>query len=57
MQDNIERLHQHFCEEFAAAAHAFFLWKGINNFAVENPEIRRGLNEQALPWNIITHSL
>ena len=56
MPENIERLHQHFREEFAAA-HAFFLWKGINNCAANDWEVYRSINEQALSWNIITHSL
>lgn len=57
MSGDVERLNQHFREEFAAAAHAFFLWKGINNCAAQDQAIHRGLNEQALLWNIITHSL
>jgi hypothetical protein len=57
MPADVERLNQHFREEFAAAAHAFFLWKGINNCAAQDRAIHRGLNEQALSWNIITHSL
>lgn len=57
MGDDLEQLQRHFAEEFAAAAHAFFLWKGINNYAVNNPSVHRGINENALSWNIITHSL
>jgi hypothetical protein len=57
MSEDIERLSQHFREEFATAAHAFFLWKGINNCAAGDREIYRGINEQALSWNTITHSL
>lgn len=57
MPVDIERQHRHFREELATAAHAFFLWKGINNCASQNRAIHRGLNEQALSWNTITHSL
>lgn len=57
MPADVERLNAHFRKEFAAAAHAFFLWKGINNCAAQDRAIHRGLNEQALSWNIITHSL
>ena len=57
MPDDLEQLQQHFSEEFASAAHAFFLWKGINNYAVSDRSVYRGINENALSWNIITHSL
>lgn len=53
----VERLHQHFRAEVGTAAQAFFLWKGINNCAAGDRGIYRGLNEQALSWNILTHSL
>ena len=57
MTIDLDRQLQHFREELSTAAHAFFLWKGINNCAAEDEEIHRGLNEQALSWNTITHSL
>lgn len=57
MPGNVDRLYSHFREDLAAAAHAFYLWKEINNFAVNDEAIYRGINEQALTWNIITHSL
>ncbi len=57
MGDDVEQLQRFFSEEFAAAAHAFFLWKGINNYAVGDRSIYLGINQNALTWNIITHSL
>lgn len=57
MPVDIESQHRHFRQELATAAHAFFLWKGINNCAAQEKAIHRGLNEQALSWNTITHSL
>jgi DNA-binding ferritin-like protein len=53
----IELLHQRFRAEVDTAAQAFFLWKAINNHASADRGIYRGLNEQALSWNILTHSL
>lgn len=53
----VERLHQHFRSEVNTAAQAFFLWKDINDCALGDPEIYRAINNQALSWNIITHSL
>lgn len=57
MPEDIKQLHLHFSQEFASAAKAFFLWKGINECAANDREIYRGINEQAQTWNIITHSL
>ena len=57
MTIDLNRQLQHFHQEQSTAAHAFFLWKGVNNCAAEDEEIRKGLNEQALSWNTITHSL
>ena len=45
MSNTVERLCEHFREELAAAAHAFYLWKGINNVAAEDKAIFRGINE------------
>ena len=57
MTIDLDRRLEHFRQELSTAAHAFFLWKGVNNCAAEEDEIHRGLNEQALSWNTITHSL
>ena len=57
MSEVVARLHAHFREEVAAAAHAFYLWKGINNIASGDRATFRGINEQALTWNTIAHSL
>jgi len=54
---HIERLHSQFRGEVDIAAQAFFLWKTINKHASEDRRIYTGLNEQALSWNILTHSL
>jgi DNA-binding ferritin-like protein len=53
----IEHLHKQFRAEIDTAAQAFFLWRAINRRASEDRGIYRGLNEQALSWNILTHSL
>ena len=53
----IELLHNQFRGEVDTASQAFFLWRAINRYATEDREIYRGLNEQALSWNILTHSL
>lgn len=53
----IEQLHQRFAAEVDTAAQAFYLWKAINNHASADQGIYRGLNKQALSWNIFTHSL
>jgi AbiU2 len=53
----IENLHKHFHRELATASHTFFLWKAINNIAAADRSIYRGLNDQALTWNTVTHSL
>src|SRR5690606_6076906 len=57
MPEAIARLLDHFREEVAAASHAFYLWKGINNIASDDRATFRGINEQALTWNTIAHSL
>lgn len=57
MTVDLDRQLQHFRQELSTAAHTFFLWKGVNNCAAEDRDIHRGLNEQALSWNTITHSL
>lgn len=54
---DIESLHSLFQREVSIASQAFFLWKGINNCAAGDRDIHRGLNEQALTWNVIAHSL
>lgn len=55
--ESIEQLHQYFRAEVDTTAQAFFMWKTINNRASADFEIHRALNEQALSWNILTHSL
>jgi hypothetical protein len=57
MPIDIECLHGKFRSELAIASHAFYLWKTIHNVASGEKSIHRGLNEQALAWNVITHSL
>jgi hypothetical protein len=55
--DDIERLHRMFREEVTTACWAFFVWKGINNSAFDDQQIYDSLNENALSWNTILHSL
>jgi hypothetical protein len=57
MPEAVANLHAHYRIEVATAAHAFYLWKGINNIASGDRGTFRGINEQALTWNTITHSL
>jgi hypothetical protein len=57
MPEAVASLHEHYRSEVAAASHAFYLWKGINNIAAADRGTFRGINEQALTWNTITHSL
>ena len=55
--DNIERLLKLFRDEITTACWAFFVWKTINNTAFGDDRVHKALNENALSWNIITHSL
>jgi hypothetical protein len=55
--DDLERAHKIFSDEVTSAAWSFFVWKGFNNVASSDKEIFRSINENALSWNIITHSL
>jgi len=55
--DSIERLLKLFRDEVITACWAFFVWKTINNMASGDPEVHKALNENAVSWNIITHSL
>lgn len=47
----------HLETEVVTAARSYYLWKNIHNIAANNERIYRGLNEQALSWITILHSL
>lgn len=53
----LEKLHSTFRNEITTACQAFYAWKDIHNIASKDKNIHRGLNENALTWNLITHSL
>ena len=55
--DKVEQIHKAFKSEISIATTAFYVWKLINNGASENKEVHSQLNDNALSWNIITHSL
>jgi len=55
--EDLKRLHKLFRNEVTTACWSFFVWKSINNIASGNKEIYNALNENALSWSIITHSL
>ena len=55
--DNLENAYKIFRNEVTTAAWSFFVWKGFNNIASADKEIYWAINENALSWNIITHSL
>jgi len=55
--NNIERLLKLFRDEVTTACWAFFVWKTINNTASGDAKVHKALNENAVSWNIITHSL
>ena len=46
-----------FSEEVTTASWSFFTWKSIHNIAAGDTEIVKALNENALSWRIIQHSL
>jgi len=55
--DNIETAHKIFRDEVTTASWSFFVWKSINNIAASDKDAYRALNENALSWITITHSL
>ena len=55
--DKIEQIHKEFGVDVNIAITAFYTWRSINILAGENKDILKGLNKNALSWNIITHSL
>jgi len=54
---NIEELYKEFQSEVNAACWSFYTWKNIKNIAVEDKNIYRALNRNALSWKIILYSL
>jgi hypothetical protein len=53
---NIEELLNKFSNEVLTAARAFYVWKSIDKMAGDDL-VHQGINNQALVWNIIKHSL
>lgn len=46
-----------FQDEVATATWTFYAWKHINRIGSNDLSVRRGLNQNAATWNVITHSL
>ena len=55
--NDLEQLLKHFRKGVSTTSSAFFAWKGINNIASSDRDVYRAMNEDALSWGIITHSL
>lgn len=53
----MEELLKLFRDEVSTASYAFFTWKTFNNVASGDEDVYRAINETALTWNIVTHSL
>lgn len=55
--DNLEKALSIFHNEVGTASSAFFVWKDFNNTVAADKDIYRSVNENALSWNVIAHSL
>ena len=53
----IEENRKHFASEISIAEDSCYAWKSINSLSSSDPEINSALNENALSWVIIDHSL
>lgn len=53
----IEESRQHFASEISIAEDSCYAWKSIHDLSLRDPEINSALNENALSWVIIDHSL
>lgn len=53
----MEDLYKLFRDEVTTASWSFYVWKSFNNIASKDHDIYTAINETALTWNIITHSL
>jgi hypothetical protein len=53
----MEDLLKLFRDEVTTASWSFFAWKAFNNIASADEDVYRAINETALTWNIVTHSL
>jgi hypothetical protein len=54
---SIEKAQAIFSGEVTNATWSFFVWKSFNNVVSVDRDIYRAINENALSWNIINHSL
>lgn len=55
--DDLETALEAFGKEVTNACWSFYVWKHINNFASNDGVVLKVLNENALSWRVITHSL
>ena len=55
--EDIEELYKEFHNELTVACQSFYVWKNINNIAVDDKKVYHALNRNALSWNIILYSL
>jgi hypothetical protein len=55
--DDLETAQEAFGKEVTNACWSFFVWKHINNIASNDDVVLKALNENALSWKVITHSL
>ena len=53
----MEELLELFRDEADTASLSFHAWKAFNNVASSDEDVYRAINETALTWNTITHSL
>ena len=55
--DDLETALDVYGKEVTNACRSFYVWKHINKIASDKAEVRHALNENALSWRVITHSL
>ena len=57
MKNKVVQAHTIISREVEAAIRVFYLWKGINDIVCKDQKILNALDENALTWNTILHSL
>ncbi|MBP2233137.1 hypothetical protein J2847_006472 [Azospirillum agricola] len=54
---DVRDLQKHIEAEVQAMSSSFYAWKAINELAASDRRLQRGLQGNALTWNIVLHSL
>ena len=55
--NKIEQIHKTFHEELLITCQSYYTWKSIHNIVSSSKELYSSINENALSWSIILHSL